>query len=389
MNVILIKLFGFFLGLFVILFAIEYINITNKKIEKFETSSPLQIQEISSNEGSYTSNDVPYKKFKYMCISTYFNNNQINNSEGRWYECDINLNELSAMNEKDYFTFKTNIKMKPNTMNEDGAQGADISNNELAGPKSFFLANNINTNEINEFSMLMTTKIREFKANDNIIFEMSGNTETILGKDNSPPTYITSIININFQLNNTRNYDVIITIGDVIYKGHIDNIDKNIIRNNDYLIIGLIYSSKQVIFLLNKQRFTYETKEGFNIKLGSSPVIINKGGMINMDLYNFIYYKIALPAKEYDNYYKFTNNHLSGLNSVVKDLEIKDEVMKKQREEFINQNNLKEIENKINKSPEIINKPIKEPVVKTLNYPPLKLTEETEEIDSPLSFIIK
>ena len=388
MNIILVKLFGFFLGLFVILFGIEYINIINKKIEKFETSSPLP--EIILNENSNSpSNDVPYKKYKYMCISTYFNNNQINNSEGRWYECDINSKELSVMNEKDYFSFKTNINMKPNSMNDDGAQGADISGNELAGPKSFFFANNINTNEINEFSMLMTTKIREFKTNDNIIFEMSGNTETILGKDNAPPTYLTSIININFQLNEKKNYDVIITIGDVVYKGHIDNIDKNIIKNNDYLIIGLIYSAKQLIFLLNKQRFTYETKEGFNIKLGSSPVVINKGGMINMELYNFIYYKIALPSKEYDNYYKFTNYHLSGLHSVVKDIKVKNEEIKKQKEEFINESKLKEIEDKINTTPEIKENTIPKLELEKSNYPPLKLSKEREEIDSPLSFIIK
>ena len=388
MNIILVKLFGFFLGLFVILFGIEYINIINKKIEKFETSSPLP--EIILNENSNSpSNDVPYKKYKYMCISTYFNNNQLNNSEGRWYECDINSKELSVMNEKDYFSFKTNINMKPNSMNDDGAQGADISGNELAGPKSFFFANNINTNEINEFSMLMTTKIREFKTNDNIIFEMSGNTETILGKDNAPPTYLTSIININFQLNEKKNYDVIITIGDVVYKGHIDNIDKNIIKNNDYLIIGLIYSAKQLIFLLNKQRFTYETKEGFNIKLGSSPVVINKGGMINMELYNFIYYKIALPSKEYDNYYKFTNYHLSGLHSVVKDIKVKNEEIKKQKEEFINESKLKEIEDKINTTPEIKENTIPKLELEKSNYPPLKLSKEREEIDSPLSFIIK
>jgi len=388
MNIILVKLFGFFLGLFVILFGIEYINIINKKIEKFETSSPLP--EIILNENSNSSsNDVPYKKYKYMCISTYFNNNQLNNSEGRWYECDINSKELSVMNEKDYFSFKTNINMKPNSMNDDGAQGADISGNELAGPKSFFFANNINTNEINEFSMLMTTKIREFKTNDNIIFEMSGNTETILGKDNAPPTYLTSIININFQLNDKKNYDVIITIGDVVYKGHIDNIDKNIIKNNDYLIIGLIYSAKQLIFLLNKQRFTYETKEGFNIKLGSSPVVINKGGMINMELYNFIYYKIALPSKEYDNYYKFTNYHLSGLHSVVKDIKVKNEEIKKQKEEFITESKLKEIEDKINTTPEIKENTIPKLELEKSNYPPLKLSKEREEIDSPLSFIIK
>ena len=50
MNIILVKLFGFFLGLFIILFGIEYINIINKKIEKFETSSPLP--EIILNENS-------------------------------------------------------------------------------------------------------------------------------------------------------------------------------------------------------------------------------------------------------------------------------------------------------------------------------------------------
>ena len=108
-----------------------------------------------------------------------------------------------------------------------------------------------------------------------------------------------------------------------------------------------------------------------------------------MELYNFIYYKIALPSKEYDNYYKFTNYHLSGLHSVVKDIKVKNEEIKKQKEEFINESKLKEIEDKINTTPEIKENTIPKLELEKSNYPPLKLSKEREEIDSPLSFIIK
>jgi len=45
--------------------------------------------------------------------------------------------------------------------------------------------------------------------------------------------------------------------------------------------------------------------------------IINKNGTINMELYNFIYYKTIIPIDEYLNCFKHNYHYLSGLHTVI------------------------------------------------------------------------
>jgi len=166
----------------------------------------------------------------------------------------------------------------------------------------------------------MSCKIKNLTAPNNIIFEMAGNTESLKKTaDNTETiTYVPSVININIQPNFNNNYNFILRIGDVEYKGNINNIDKSLIINTDLLMIGLIYTNTEITFLINKQTFKYPTKKNFALTLGSMPVIINKDGLINMDLYNFIYYKTVLPVNEYLNIYAYNYYYLSGVSEVIK-----------------------------------------------------------------------
>lgn len=321
MKQIVIKVLGFFIGFFITLFIISYTNIINKKIENFTIDVPTT--ENYSNSTHTTDekkedNDyslIPYAMHKYMCINTFFDIKKISNSEGRWYECDLSVDKYNPENnQSNYFTYTKNINLNPNTINKNGSYGADINTIQLNGPKSFYFANNISTNELIEFSMVMTLKIIDIQEKNNILFELTGNTETV---DAATQKYTFSIININIVVNDKGNYDFIIIIGNTEYKGNINNIDKNLIKNNDFIVIGFIYTQKEITFLINKQMYKYTTNDKFQIKLSSTPVIINKNGSINMELYNFIYYKTVLPIDEYLNCFKHNYHYLSGLHTLI------------------------------------------------------------------------
>jgi hypothetical protein len=360
MNIFLIKLFGFLVGLFITLFIIDYYDIRRKNIETFETKPIIPTEkQITPKENPVNQNNdslIPYKSFKYMCINTFFDITKIDNNFNRWYECDLDKNLIKTLktNENHYFTYDKIINVKQNTINNTGSYGADINGVELKGPKSFYFANNIDTNELTEFTILMSIKIKDITAKNNIIFELAGNTESI---NNDKPKYLISMVNINISINKNNNYDFIITIGDSIYSGNIDNIEKATLKNNDFIVIGLIYTNTEISFMINKQIYKYKTKDTFKVKLGSTPLIINKQGLMNIHLYSFVFYKTPLPSNEYLLFLKHNYYYLSGLNNIIKNTtkppppppEIK------ARNEL--DNKLQDLENKIN---EKINKQIED-----------------------------
>lgn len=324
MNQTIIKVLGFLIGFFITLFLISYVNLQKKKLEKFELKTPTKEAYMNSQSTSKQPTEIkvlPYKSYRYMHISTYNDTSKISNSQGRWYENDLKTSSYEPKyNIYHYFTYDKTINLKPNTISKNGAYGADINTIQLNGPKSFYYANNYDTNELNEFSMVMSCKIKSFHSSNNIIFEMTGNTESLKRTDNGNEiiTYVPSVINVNIQPTVTGNYNFILTVGNVEYKGNINNIDKSLIINTDLLMLGLIYTNSEITFLINKQTFKYPTTKNFTLTLGSRPVTINKEGRINMELYNFIYYKTILPVDEYLNIYTYNFYYLSGVNEVIR-----------------------------------------------------------------------
>jgi hypothetical protein len=166
-----------------------------------------------------------------------------------------------------------------------------------------------------------------------------------------------SKVNINIKKNEENNFDFDLTIGNLVYHGNIMNIDKDIILNSDFLTIGFIYSATDIKIYINRQlyRYTPEGSMNFTVKLGSMPIVINKLGSINMELYNFIYYKSVLPDEEYLNMFKYNYYYLSGINKAIETAAEKathDAAEKCKKEEDIIEDNtlnkrLNELENKL------------------------------------------
>ena len=328
MNLNLIKILSFFIGLFITLLFISYYKIH----ESFSVSSQLEdlsekiarplsnpltlLSELSSmiNKDSTSDDDsiIPYAGYKFMSINTYNDINKISLSDGKWYDID-NEKKYYDYNYNNYFKFDKSINLEKNRLNnKNGASGANIYNNELRGPSCYNFANNSETYELVEFTMFITANFIACSKTNNILFELTGNTITT---DKIIPQYTTSIININIIINSNKNYDFHLTIGDIIYKGQANDIDKTLLEDSEYITIGLFYTKDKIGLILNSKIYEYSNINKFPITLGSTPLIINKYGSINMYLYNFIYYKTLFNFNYYDYLVRYNNYYISGLNS--------------------------------------------------------------------------
>ncbi len=291
----LLNFLGFLIGFIITILIINYININNSKkiVEKYSTVADIK---------SITT--IPSDTNKFIAIDSF--NDKIDNKVNRWYD----------NNKINFFTYLKQIELVPNGINADIINGAKIDSIQLNGPNSYYFANNTETNELNEFSIYFAGKFKGTNYTNNILFELIGNTETI----NYPNEvkYSQSVVNLNFMKNQNNNFDIIITIGNVVYKGLINNIDKSSIINNDVINFYLIYNASQITFGINKQIYRYKIDENaFKVKLGSTPVIINKGGNLNLDLYLFVYYKTAISFTDIQQLSRFTYSNLSGLETAI------------------------------------------------------------------------
>lgn len=312
MNLYLVKIFSFFIGLFIMLVILSYyklnenFTIPTKYLEGFHNKEKI-IKDDNGNDPNEIDNSIlPYKGHKFICINTFEDTDKISQADGRWY--DIDSSDTVDFNYNNYFNFKKSISFE-DSANKNGAKGANI--NELTGPSCYNFANNNETYEVKIFTMFITAKINGCNTKNNILFEMTGNTITT---DTIIPTYSPSIIHINLIITENLNYSVHLTIGNIIYKGLIEDIDKSYIEDNEYITIGMYYTDDKIGLLINKKIYEYTNVNKYEITLGSTPIIINKNGTINMNLYNFVYYKSLFPFNEYDRLLAYNNYYISGLD---------------------------------------------------------------------------
>jgi len=313
MNINLIKFISFFIGLFITLVMLSYYKI----IEPFTDVQP-EIKDEKKDETKKENFDIitvdnqsvlPFEGYKFICINTYLDITKISLNDGKWFD-NNSENKYYDLNYNNYFKFNKAIKLYDNSLNNNGAKLADLKNIQLEGPACFNFANNTETYELTEFSMFLVTKITNFTNNHNIIFEMTGNTVTT---DYVIPAYTSSIINVDFIVNENLNYNINIRVGDIVYSGLIDNIDKDIIHNSNYIILGLYYTATKIGFIINKKLYEYTNNNPYKINLGSAPLIINKFGSTNMQLFNFVYYKTLFSFDYFDLFLRYNNYYISGL----------------------------------------------------------------------------
>ena len=311
MNKNLIKILSFFVGLFITLAILSYYKINesftdappnqdeNKKEKKDPVIEPIVITEDQSS--------LPLEGYKFMCINTYTDTNKISSKDGKWFD-NNSENKHYDINYNNYFKFNNGVELRDNNLNKYGAKMASIKNIQLDGPSCFNFANNSETYELTEFSLFIVSKITKFSSNHNILFEMTGNTVTT---NNITPNYTSSIINVDFIVNEQSNYNINIRVGDKVYSGLIDNIDKDIIHDPYYITFGFYYTPTKVSFAINKKTYDYDNINPFKITLGSTPFIINKFGSIDMELFNFVYYKSLFEY--FDQFVRYNNYYIAGV----------------------------------------------------------------------------
>jgi hypothetical protein len=314
MNINLIKILSFFIGLFITLVILSYYKINEPFTDQPENKVEDKEEEKENKEEfiPITVNDqsvLPFEGYKFMCINTYLDIGNISLNDGKWYD-NYSEKRHYDLNVNNYFKFNQGIELYDNDLNKNGAKLANIKNVQLEGPACFNFANNSETYELTEFSMFLVTKITNFSNNHNILFEMTGNSVTT---DKIVPNYTSSIINVDFIVNEKLNYNVNIRVGDIVYTGLIDNIDKDIIHDPYYITLGLYYTSTTIGFIINKKLYEYANKNPYKINLGSTPLIINKYGSINMQLLNFVYYKTLFHFDNFDYFVSYNNFYISGL----------------------------------------------------------------------------
>lgn len=344
MKVLLIKIFSFLIGLFIIISLIYYIYI-NRKIELFynETTPPPATtptpppvsndisKTITEGPNTITTTTFKYKednelnnniieiyKNKIISISSYYDNISITNL--KWYDDDIDINKITSTDTKlPYFKF-TNINDKPKS------KPLPVNIGELIGPNAMDL---VKDNKLKEFTAIFIIKINELKNENNILFEILGDTISIKNTQTNKDEYITSTININLikKSINPNTFDIELIIGNITYNTTlIPPLINNIITSTyEYITLGLTYNKNKIVLILNENYISYKNLSNYDISLSATPIKINKENSINCNLYNFRFYNRVLSNDELSYIKAYSNYYIHGAY-------YKDEIIKKEKD---------------------------------------------------------
>lgn len=281
----------------------------------------------------------PLKTNILMQISTEKLSN-IDNASSKWYD-NINYNVQSSNNDnnKCWFNLSNNIKK---IQNNKYATGAQLNNVSLIGPASWQFSSNHNTLSLGNFTILLTTKINNIDSNEQYcLFKLS------LQKDIDYTTN-TTLVNgghIALVLEKMDCNNIILTIffADKNFKW---KIPINVLKKNILISFSFMHNEGITLFVDNLQKtYLFDTINQY--KLGSTPIIINENGKIDMVLYNFTYYNMKLNDSDINSFinvnnYILHNKHITNDNyiSTINDLNLvvsnKDQVIQTLQNELAN-----------------------------------------------------
>lgn len=258
--------------------------------------------ESKDENNTSTYDNYPLKENILMQISTEKETN-IDNASNKWYDnFNYDFKSSNHDNNKFWFIISNNIKKLTNNKYATGALLKDIY---LTGPSSMQFANNNNTLSLTKFTIVLTTKINSIDIGEKYcLFKMA------LQKDvdhtNQNTLSYGGHIALILTKKNCNNIALDIYFADKEF--YWKNIPINILHKN--IIISLSYLHNEGISILIDnlhKNFSFDTLNEY--KLGSTPIIINENGKLDMILYNFTYYNTKLSNTEINSFINI-NNHL-------------------------------------------------------------------------------
>ena len=246
-----------------------------------------------------------------MAINTYNNTfPKIYNSKLKWYD-EYNYDNNSNEDENDNLWFNINNTIKL-IKYDNKISSANLNNVELKGPDSTKFTDD-NDYKLKPFTSTFVMKINELKEK-NRLFQMGlQSIDTLSNKNigNFISLNINKIINNKDSENCKTNIEFILDFAGQKNKfNHVYTIN-NIL--NRELFIAIIFDGKYIKLIIDDIDEEYLFKNTNiieELKLGSNPLIINRNGSLNMELYSFTFYKKILNNIDIDLYIKYNSNNI-------------------------------------------------------------------------------
>jgi hypothetical protein len=258
----------------------------------------------------------------FMLLTTYDNKTRVNTTYKRWFDISLpiaSIQNLGEINRGSYFTLDKPVEFEKETLYEK-VEGVKLQDVELTGPAALFFSKN-KTNHmypLTAFTILFMTKINNIGQNC-ILYECLCNSYNAITKDSASNAYQHSVISLVMNRTSATTTSITLNIG--AQSSLPMSVDiSNIITGNIVLIaVSFDESGRATVYINNNiaQAIDFAPLTNTNITLGSSPVIINKFGKLDLVLYSFAYYFKALSSQEIMNFIRFNNYYINGIDKLV------------------------------------------------------------------------
>ncbi|MDB4613949.1 hypothetical protein OAH43_00295 [bacterium] len=260
--------------------------------------------EVSDDNNNTTYNDYPLKENILMQISTEKETN-IDNASNKWYDnFNYDFKSSNHDNNKFWFIISNNIKKLTNNKYATGALLKDI---QLSGPSSMQFANNNNTLSLTKFTIVLTTKINSMDIGEKYcLFKMALQKDVDHTTQNDNTLSYGGHIALILTKKNCNNIALNIYFADKEF--YWTNIPINILQKNIIISLSYLHNEGITILIDNLHKnFSFDILNEY--KLGSTHIIINENGKLDMTLYNFTYYNTKLSNTDINSFINI-NNHL-------------------------------------------------------------------------------
>ena len=178
---------------------------------------------------------------------------------------------------------------------------------QLSGPSSMQFANNNNTLSLTKFTIVLTTKINSMDIGEKYcLFKMALQNDVDHTTQNNNTLSSGGPIALILTKKNCNNIVLNIYFADKEF--YWTNIPVNILQKNIIISLSYLHNEGITILIDNLHKnFSFDALNEY--KLGSTPIIINENGKLDMTLYNFTYYNTKLSNTDINSFINI-NNHL-------------------------------------------------------------------------------
>jgi hypothetical protein len=267
--------------------------------------------ELFTDDSQSTQKYIPQYNNNLLLFTTFDKDNKIKST--KWFDEDVDTSNENTMA---YLSFTNSLEFLDDA--KKNVKVVKLKNIELKGPLALYFANDKNTYEISEFTVIFMLNFKNITGS-HTLFEMLCNTGVKNDSPTTNPQYVSQVISINITNVSQTNVRLSIIIGEV--SASTGDIDINLMKSDRPVLISLSYDkskqTQQVHLKIDKhtsEKFNIEAMYMQSIYASTAPVIINKAGEIDCEMYSMAYYTKTLTDAEIDEFRAFNEYYINGIS---------------------------------------------------------------------------